>query len=282
MKKSTIVRAAALVLATVSLFTIAGCKKKNKGKGNTDGGGEKPAATEFVIPSFTAPPLPHLSTSETSLVKGNRIAFGSYEQDNDNTNGKEAIEWTVAYTFTAGDKKRVYLISNECLFVAPYSNESDETTWAESSLRAYLNNEFYSEAFDTDEQGYIYSANLSNLPNSTFPDVDAGPMTSDNVFIPSYADYGTFFDWTLSAVAEFTPAAKAALEGIEDKDSYVENSWWMRNPGSSLKNAMVLNNDGEMVTDNGEAVKKLCGVRVGIWVEVDGINATPKPTAGTK
>ena len=73
---------------------------------------------------------------------GKTIKFGSYEQDNNTSNGKEAIEWLVLDV--QGNK--VFLVSRYNLDVQPYNKTSGSVTWEKCTLRTWLNNDFLNHA----------------------------------------------------------------------------------------------------------------------------------------
>lgn len=56
---------------------------------------------------------------------GDYITFGTYEQDNDEENGKEAIEWLVLAT----DGNRKLLTSKYGLDCKPYNEKNEDVTW---------------------------------------------------------------------------------------------------------------------------------------------------------
>ena len=64
------------------------------------------------------------------------VTFGSYEQDNDLTNGKEDIEWLVL----ARDENKALLISRYSLDNQPYSEHTEEVPWENCSLRKWCAN----------------------------------------------------------------------------------------------------------------------------------------------
>lgn len=259
MKKTLVFRYILLMLLILSLSVgFIGCDF---------GDADDAVATEFVFVPATEPPIPHLSVSKTSLVYGNRISFGSYEQNGDESDGKEDILWTVAYAVTSGDTRKAFLISDKCLLIAQYNETREEVTWETSSLRAYLNEEFIADAFSEEEQGYIYPTNIYNLPNTSYGDVDAGEMTLDSVYIPDYSEYADFGLY-VSDTSELTAYAKSMASELSDECVYVDNAWWMRNPGSDNLHALNMLNDMQSVFDSGEYVDSYCGVRLAMWVEV--------------
>ena len=80
------------------------------------------------------------------LQVGDTITFGRYEQDDNDANGKEAIEWIIL------EKKgrSCLLISKYELDCKPYQKWSTQTTWESTDLRKWLNNDFISSWFATD------------------------------------------------------------------------------------------------------------------------------------
>jgi hypothetical protein len=136
MKKFVRITTAILALAlSTSLF---GCKKKKP---------EAPTGTPVVIPAVTAPALPHVSDAINSLLHGNQVSFGTYEQDGDTSNGKEPIEWVVSETWVSNNKYIVMLLSKKALLVSQYNEKLDDVTWQSCSLRKYLNNDFQQFSF---------------------------------------------------------------------------------------------------------------------------------------
>lgn len=107
--------------------------------------------------------LPELNyTTETSATnngeirygfyKGQEITFGSYEQDNDFENGTEPIVWQVLESDGCGN---YLVISKYVLDWQRYNDNMYQSGWENSSLRKWLNDNFYNNAFTKDEQKHI-------------------------------------------------------------------------------------------------------------------------------
>ena len=69
---------------------------------------------------------------------GDVIKFGSYEQDDDTSNGKEEIEWIVLEK----DNASILLISKYGLDCQPFYTSLTDVTWETCSLRTWLNGTF--------------------------------------------------------------------------------------------------------------------------------------------
>lgn len=152
------------------------------------------------------------------LAVGNVVTFGSYEQDADFSNGKEPLEWDVigqkgdAYlliTHYVIDGKKFDDSSSDNTLQANENKTSAQVTWAKSSIRAWLNGEFYNGAFTKEEQakirqthnettdfrsfdtGYLgYSSTASDAAKANGLGGDA---TDDSVFLLSYEEFVTYF-----------------------------------------------------------------------------------------
>ena len=93
--------------------------------------------TETAEPAATETPVPTAVITPVSLAAGDTLNFGSYEQDNNASNGPEAIEWIVLDT----DGDSALLLSKAGLEVKPYHEGSLPAglTWESCSLRSWLN-----------------------------------------------------------------------------------------------------------------------------------------------
>ena len=79
------------------------------------------------------------------------VQFGRWYRENDNL--LESIEWLVLDSFDDGSW---LLLTRDCVEVMPYNNEYADKTWENSSLRKWLNDEFYNHAFSTEEKENIF------------------------------------------------------------------------------------------------------------------------------
>lgn len=135
---------------------------------------------------------------------GSTIQFGSYEQDNDNTNGKEALTWQVLSI----NGSSATLITKYCIDVRQYHSGSEAVNWGESSLRNWLNGDFFNIAFTPEEQSAMLQTSVENFDTDTasktyMPSYMIDPVVSnDMVWILDYDE------------------AQGYLPGIEDKLAY--------------------------------------------------------------
>jgi len=91
---------------------------------------------------------------------GDIIYYGSYEQDGDESNGKEPLQWLVLAT----DEGSILVLSEYILEVRRF-DEGNSHYWEESSLREWLNNDFLNDSFTESEQSCIQLMITSETTN---------------------------------------------------------------------------------------------------------------------
>lgn len=103
----------------------------------------------------------------TDASVGDTIVFGSYEQDNDTSNGKENIEWLVL----AKKDNRLLVTSQYALDCQQYNTSYTSVTWESCTLRKWLNADFFNAAFSDGEKVMIPTVTVSAYKN---PDICLG------------------------------------------------------------------------------------------------------------
>ncbi len=189
-------------------------------------------------------------------LKANRspkpVEFGRYEQDNKNNNGTEAIEWQVL----AVENDRVLLISRYALDVKPYQDVGADVTWENSSLRKWLNIDFFNSAFNYTEKSLIVEATNQN-PGSAGK--DGGNPTSDKVFLLSTDEAEQYFASDEERVCEAT--AYARRNGASNNAR-----WWLRSHGVFDKYAAYVSPDGNVYGVGNPMGNKKIAVRPAVWL----------------
>ena len=214
---------------------------------------------------------------------GDYVTFGTYEQDNDLTNGAEPIEWQ----YIADKDGHKLLLAEYALDCRAYHDIDESITWENCTLRKWLNNDFYNTAFSAEDKEKIVTAYNEN-PDSTelyksyglwasipgWSGGQGGKATADNVFLLSWTEARDYFDgkldddsiwgeWTEHSDYEndgdfnqkllCTPTAYAKAKGVvirEWGDDSVRGCccWWLRSPGvrENNKHATQVEFDGEL------------------------------------
>ena len=197
-----------------------------------------------------------LSATEVGSV----VFFGSYEQDNVASNGKEAIEWIVL----AKEGNRALLISRFALDCQRYNSNFADGTWETSSLRKWLNGTFISNAFSSDEQNMIQTTTVTADKNPSYS-TSPGNDTTDKVFLLSITEVYKYFSSNSARQCKGTDYCYA-------QGAYKGNNgncwWWLRSPGYNSNYAAFVLYDGSVI-DYGLGVDDVSdAVRPALWINL--------------
>lgn len=193
---------------------------------------------------------------------GDVIKFGSYEQDNNTSNGKEEIEWQV---LEVKDGKAL-VISKYALDCKPYNTEYTTVTWESCDLHQWLNNDFYNSAFGSDEKAKIISTTLTNDDNPSYG-TEGGNDTTDKVFLLSIDEAEKYFSSNEARKCEPTEYAEANGDYINDGNGTVW--WWLRSPGNDTYYVASVDTFG-WVHDYGYIVNlTYIAVRPALWINLN-------------
>lgn len=190
-----------------------------------------------------------------AVATSNYITFGHYEQDNNPNNGTEPIEWRILKE----EDGKVLLLSRYGLDAKVYHQINSGVTWEISTLREWLNTEFYDTAFDGTEKEAIILSLLENDDNTdAWPHTEGGNATEDYVFLLSKAEAEE--NLQISTAAEATEYALA--QGI------VNGTTWLRSPGGAQNAAQVIRHESGIIDTKGDYTYMVPNaVRPAIWVE---------------
>lgn len=212
---------------------------------------------------------PYLQEAIKKAEEGESVFFGSYEQDNNPDNGKEKIEWIVLKK----EDNSALLISKNILECLSYNTkDSTDTTWENSFLRYWLNDDFYNEVFSTNQQKMI---SLSDVPGQRNPKSgkSGGNGTKDHVFLLSIPEVRKYLDKyygkSQANVCKLTESAAASLTQAHYKnnDDYTW-PWWTRTPGRDLSRAAFIRRTGEIDYDGAAVTHNYEGVRPAMWIDI--------------
>jgi tetratricopeptide (TPR) repeat protein len=198
---------------------------------------------------------------------GDIVYFGTYEQDNDTSNGKENIEWLVL----AKKDNKILVISDKALDCQPYNTSDDYVTWEKCTLREWLNNDFINAAFSDDEKAMIPTVTVSadsNLKYNTNP----GNTTKDKVFLLSIVEAEKYFT---SDEARMCIPTEYVISNVSTSDEYTKDGkatcWWrLRSPGAIQYYAAKVDFDGDVDEFGIDVDYDIGGVRPALWITIDG------------
>lgn len=195
-----------------------------------------------------------------NVKTGDYITFGSYEQDNNFSNGPEDIEWLVL------DKQedKMLVISRYGLDCQLYNTGYEEVTWETSSLRNWLNNSFYERAFSDGERSMILESVVTADANPR-EETPAGNDTKDKVFLLSINEAKRYFvtDVRRKCRGTYYCYAQGALETTNGCCF-----WWLRSPGSYSNFAAYVNYQGHSESFGNPVIEHEFAVRPALWITI--------------
>ena len=191
------------------------------------------------------------------------VTLGSYEQDNNLNNGKEPIDWLILKV----DGNQALLISKYCLDARPYNKDFVRMTWSACTLRAWLNDAFFNEAFSAEEQARIVPVTVINANNPHYS-TKGGADTIDKIFLLSLAEVYEFFPDQTGRQAHPTEYAKA--QGAYVNESSGNTWWWLRSPGVRPIDACGVRADGRVSGYGSRDVNRPSGtIRPVLWIKIE-------------
>lgn len=201
-----------------------------------------------------------------SVKAGDKVSFGTYEQDGD-TATTDAVIWKVL----AVDGGKATLISEKVLDTVLYYDfaystaaNAGATAWDTSDLRTWLDGTFKA-AFSDAELGYMVSTTLENPANGL---TGAGGCadTNDLIYVLSSDELKSLLPNVLDRKAEPTEVAIANGAYVDAQSGCAD--WWLRDVGETANQAKNVYYYGGIDT-LGKLVKSdYVGVRPVITVDI--------------
>ena len=170
------------------------------------------------------------------IVKGqdgkDRIKFGSYPA------GSPVI-WLVM----ENNSQDLLLLSeygldakafNDISYAYDKTGSFGESTneWHNCSLRQWLNDEFFNEAFTPDEKNMILADTHETFKMSSRGEIEVTPLVTDKVWLLSAKEGKKFFPDQRSWICKASDFAKE--HGAEIESGPMQCHWWMRSPAVEL------------------------------------------------
>ncbi len=186
------------------------------------------------------------------------MEFGSYPFEADGT--KKPIRWIVLKR----EKEKALLLSVYGLDVKLYNEKREAVTWETCTLRKWLNEDFYNDAFTEEEKKKICLTEVRNEDNPGYK-TPGGNDTEDRVFLLSLGEAERYLPKTFPRQRKPTPFAKEC--GVSTYDGG-NCWWWLRSPGDNPYNAARVNFDG-YISDSGNSVNSSSrAVCPALWIDL--------------
>jgi hypothetical protein len=170
--------------------------------------------------------------------------------------------------------RQALVISEKILESRPYHAQCGNITWANCSLRQYLNGEFLNR-FSASDKSKIVPTSITTLNNPWYG-TSGGASVTDNIFLLSLEEVCRYFGDSRSNLAKKGSAGSDYF--IDDKNSqnriakFVQNDeanwWWLRSPGRDGYSAAFVYDDGYVFV-NGDFVTYDIGVRPAFWLNLE-------------
>lgn len=220
--------------------------------------------------------------SNTRIKDVGVIKFGTFY--NSNIDDYSTIEWVVIEKDELN--KKALLLSKDIIGSKNWTSEEQcknkDIIWETSSIRKWLNGEFYQKYFTSDEKKSILKTHLVNNKNTQY-NTNSGNETDDKVFLLSIDDIEKYFN--IDNLGKENDNRLIAESGLilgknEDGKKFAEKStrgenWWLRTIGEKEDYVADITNTGRLryagfnvrgITVNGSYA---LGTRPAIWVSYD-------------
>lgn len=182
------------------------------------------------------------------LSPGDTITFGKLSKD-------EKAKWFVL----DNDGKSVTLLAGFQLEHC-YDSTPEAVTWKDCEVRSWLNRDFLSDTFTSNEQSLLLEASLRNDSNPVYG-TEGGDDTLDRVYLLSQAE-----------AEQYAPV----LSGKDEKGKALDPlkpeglGWRLRTPGAAGSGTAFVNSEGQIVLYGYEASAEQPGIRPVIRVSTVG------------
>ncbi|MCL1823304.1 MAG: DUF6273 domain-containing protein [Oscillospiraceae bacterium] len=135
-----------------------------------------------------------------------------------------------------------------------YHKDGSSITWENSSIRNYLNNEYFNNAFTLEEQTRIIETTVIN-ENNAISDIAGGNDTTDKIFLLSINEAKSYFSNEVLRIAYYANGE--------------DSSWWLRSPGYIGDNhAAVVYADGRIGSSGIYVSNYGIGIRPALWLNL--------------
>ena len=190
-----------------------------------------------------------LANRRLNFAVGSEVTFGRQE------NG-DPITWIV---LEQRESRYALLLSRDLLAPQRFTvkKPGEQVAWKTSTLRNWLNRDFFRSAFSAEEQRAICSWQISTRQSSQSDWTD---MTNDKVFILSADEAAEYLENLQAALAA------SAQHSAATQDSAGHAWWWLRTPGRENGQAEAVSLQGEI--RERDAYTPTACVRPAIWVDL--------------
>ena len=193
---------------------------------------------------------------------GEFLEFGNYYVAVNNP--KMPLRWRIL----AIEEDKALIITFMGIDVRNFNDTTGDSNWENSSMRKWLNTEFYNEAFTDSEKQLIVESDLMNYKNVTYR-TDNGGKTKDKVFLLSIDEVERYLPTNSERIIK--PTAYARSKGI----FIAPNGnvwWWLRSSGSTESYAADVDYGGDVDKYGNDRFYGVNCVRPAVWISLAFLN----------
>ena len=191
------------------------------------------------------------------MKRGDTIEFGNYTKDGSKI--KEPIEWLLVKK----EENKVLIISKFGIDCKPYHEKYEKTSWKKCTLRSWLNGEFYSNAFTSEEKEMI---EVTEVKEETKSFLGLLNTANDKVFVLSVNEAKEYLPTDRSKQAE--PTMHAMKNNAYQNTATKACFWWLRSPGVGERREALVDGEGIIDTRGDIAYSNNVAVRPAMWIKL--------------
>lgn len=180
-----------------------------------------------------------VKNKRNAYVKGDTVTFGRYVTDEALGEYDTPIPWEVLRV----DGDKLLLISSKVIECKKYNDIYEDCNWETCTLRKWLNEDFFTEAFDFNEQSKILDSILISGKDKI--------KTVDKIYIPSEDEVKYYYERNdennhtkfssellTNASMQALPTIHAINEGVTIRNISLQlAAYWLRDEGKTNKKA---------------------------------------------
>lgn len=165
----------------------------------------------------------------------------------------ERIKWKVL----KNNGSTLFVLADKGLDCKDYHDPGGDVTWENSTIRSWLNDDFYQTAFDSNERNAIVQQPIVNEDNLEYG-TEGGNDTQENVYLLSIREAGNqeygfcenYNTYSASRRVKASDYAHTRGANVDLRTDYAGNCyWWLRSPGTHPYDAAIVVTDGYVSRD---------------------------------
>ena len=161
---------------------------------------------------------------------------------------------------------KALIISKYGLDAKKYNGEWQDVTWESCTLRKWLNEDFYNQAFSSKAENIILESEVTAEDNPEYG-TSAGNSKKDKIFLLSISEAKTYFN---SDEDRKCKATEYTIEnGIFVNDDDGNCWWWLRSPGNDADRAACVNRLGAVDVYGYFVNSDTGGIRPALWINLE-------------